>query len=464
MRVAVLGAGLAGLVCACELADRGHEVSLFEKKPWAGGKATSFADPQTGEEIDNGQHVFMGCTTAYQAFLDRLGTSHLTRLQPGMTVTVVDASGRPSRLSAARLPAPLHLLPSLLKYRHLPWQEKLSIMRAVAALYRTNSRQASLGSISFGEWLRAGQKQSERSVREFWDLIVVPTLNATCEEASAAEAMFVFQEAFLASREACAIGVPLAPLAKLHVEPALRYIEARGGGTVHLRSAIEELRIEGDRVEALAGADGIEMRFDAVVSALPPAALQTILPADWRSEEPFVFLGDFVDSPIVNVHLWFDRAVTHLDFAAVVGCDLQWFFNLSRLRDEPGPGCHLALSFSAERSLVELSKHEVLGRILPPLEAVLPRIREATLLRSQVIKEKDATFVPRPGQRRLPNTTPLRNLFLAGVHTATGWPATMESAVRSGLAAAQCLAGYQPESIETNPGRKPDEYSVAAKP
>lgn len=439
MRVAVIGAGLAGLAAGCELADRGHEVTLFERRPWAGGKTYSFVERETQEAVDNGQHIFMPCMTAYVGFLRRLGTLRLTRRQRRMRVPVFDAAGRRSDLWAAALRPPFHLAASFAAYRHVAPADKLRIARALVAIMRTSvpQRDACNGE-TFAAWLRR-HGQSETAIRDFWDLIVVPTLNARSDEASAAQALFVFQEGFLKSSDATAIGIPAVGLSQLHVEPALRYIERRGG-TVRLGCGVAGIESGAGRVIGLTLASGERVSADAYIVALPPAELRPLLPAEARMQPPFTLLDRFTTAPIVNLHLWFDGPVAGFDFAAFIGCDLQWVFNRSRIggADSAG-GEHLVVSLSAAGRYLGLGKRELEELLLPQLQRALPRARARKLRRTVVIKEPDATFLAAPGLVRPGNETPFANLFLAGAYTATGWPATMESAGRSGVAAAAAL-------------------------
>lgn len=444
MRVAIIGGGLAGLACGCELADAGHRVTVFERRPWTGGKAYSFVEPETGETVDNGQHVFMACTTAYIAFLRRLGSLHLTRRQRRLRVAVFDGRGRRSDLAAAPLPPPLHLLPSFAIYRHLSLADRALVARGVAAIGRVRAgRRQDFDAMTFGDWLRR-EHQTEAVIRDFWDLIITPALNCRCDDASAAQALFVFQEGFLASAESAAIGVSAAGLSELHAAPAVSYIEARGGEVLG-RAAIDGIDVRGGHVRALLTANGERMAFDAYVSALPPPQLLGVLPEDARAQPPFAWLAAMRMSPIVNLHLWYDRPVMDLDFAAFTGSDMQWVFNRSRISGAASDsGEHLVLSQSAAHRLAGLDKGELIDLLLPQLERALPRVRTGRLVRSTVIKELDATFVPAPGLRRPGAETPIDNLFLAGAYTDTEWPATMESAVRSGIAAACSIVAKAP--------------------
>ena len=439
MRVGIIGAGLAGLSAGLELADRGHEVELLERRPWAGGATYSFRDEETGDEVDNGQHVFMQCTTAYTAFLARIGTLELTHRQQRLHVPVFDEDGRRSDLRAANLPLGLHLAPALLRYRHLTWRQKAQVARAFLALRLLGrAERARLDDLTFEEWLR-GRGQSPDTIREFWDFLVIPTLNCRAEQASARQALFVLEEGFQHSPTAAALGVAAVGLSRLQVEPAVRAIEARGG-TLTTRAPIERIEVEDARVAALVLRGGERRSFDAYVSALAPWRLLRLLPDHVRGEGAFAALEQFEAASILNVHLWFDRPVADFAFAAFVRSEVQWVFNRSRVSGEDeARGQHLVLSISAPGELFELGREELRARLLPQLHRALPASREASLVHYAVVKEPEATFVPAPGLRRPGPQTTLANFYLAGAYTDTGWPATMESAVRSGLAAAAAI-------------------------
>jgi squalene-associated FAD-dependent desaturase len=445
MRIAVLGAGLAGLSAACELCDLGHEVVVFEKRPFAGGKTYSHIDRETGEAVDNGQHVFMACTTAYTDFLRKLGTLGLARRQKRLKVRVFDGDGRESKLWAQRLPAPLHLGISFARYRHLAWADKVRVGRLLLQVFRMreNERRA-LAHVPFDLWLR-GHGQADAVIATFWDFMLVPTLNCRSEAASTADALFVLREGFLKSSRSAAIGVAAAGLSELHVDPAIRYIEQHGG-EVRTKAGITSIRTEDGAVTAVETADGSVEQFDGVVCALPHEEVAGILPMEFAAQAPFAGLASIPTAPIINLHLWFDRPVAEFSFAAFIGSELQWVFNRERIeRNAKAGDHHLVVSLSAAEPYMELSKQQLQERFLPQLRAALPAARAAELLKFVAIKEPRATFVPAPGLERPGPLTPIRNFALAGAYTATGWPATMESAVRSGTAAGQALhATFRP--------------------
>ena len=442
MKVGIIGAGLAGLAAGLELADRGHEVELLERRPWAGGATYSFRDEDTGDEVDNGQHLFMECTTAYRAFLERLGTLDLTFRQERLHVPVFDEAGRRSDLWSSNLPLGLHLAPALLRYRHLSLGQKLQIARAFLSLrFLQVHERGRLEAITFHQWLRE-KRQSPDTIREFWDFLTLPTLNCRASEASASQALFVLEEGFQKDARAVALAVPATGLSALHVDPAIRAIEGRGG-TFSSRAGVDRIDIEDGRVSGLALREGESRTFDAYVSALAPWRLLPLLPQEVRRMEPFSWLEAFEPAPILNLHLWFDRPVADFHFAAFIRSEVQWAFNRTRLGGgEESRGQRLVLSLSAPGDLFDLNQEQVRDRILPQLRQALPPAREAELVRYRVTKEPEATFVPAPGLVRPGARTPLPNLFLAGSYANTGWPATMESAVRSGTTAAAALDAW----------------------
>ncbi len=434
MKVAVIGAGLAGLAAACELASLGHEVILFEKRPWAGGKTYSFVDDVTGDEVDNGQHVFMRCTVAYRNFLRRLGTEHLAMVQPRLSVSVVGTDGRLGRLWADPAPVPFHLARAFLRYPHLTVSEKAAIATALLRVWRMpETERLDLRDVSFGEWLRA-QRQPPGAVERFWEFVTLPTLNCRAEEASAADALFVFREALLRSSESAALGIPDVGLSRLHVEPALAFVREHGGVAL-LRTAAEQLEAAGESAVAVV-AGGRRIPVDGAVVAVPHEAAAGLFPESLRVQPPLGGLARIASAPIVNMHLWFDRPVLRRRLVATLHPHLQWLFRASPPGEERQ---HVVVSLSGAREEVELPKSALQRRTLEAMEAVLRPPAGVRLLRCVVVKEPAATFVPAPGLRRPGPATPLRNVVLAGAYVDTGWPATMESAVRSGILAARLL-------------------------
>ena len=425
------GGGLAGVAAAVEAAGRGAEVTLVERRPFLGGKAYSFTEPETGREVDNGQHVFLGCCPAYMGLLRLLGTIGSTSLQARLDVPVRDRAGRRGALRAAPLPAPFHLGISFAAYPHLSAAEKAGAARALAALAAMPARaRARIDGVSFAGWL-ADRGQSPAAVRRFWDLIVLPTCNDRSDRVSAALAAFVFRRGFLETTRGSAIGWSRVGLTRL-VDPSARaFLRARGGRVI-AGATVAEAGPGGVTL-----ADGASLAADAVVLALSPQRVRAVAPAA-LAEDPG--LGS---SPIVNVHVWYDRPVMDEPFTAIVDSPAQWVFNRTAMGGGDGSTHHIAVSISGARDEIDVPRAELAETMRAELEGLFPRARTARVLASAVVKEPQATFAAAPGQaaRRPGPATPLERVALAGAWTATGWPATMEGAVRSGITAARHVLG-----------------------
>ncbi|HUK23921.1 MAG TPA: hydroxysqualene dehydroxylase HpnE [Terriglobales bacterium] len=436
-RVAIVGGGLAGLAAGCALAESGLRVSLFERRPYLGGRASSYEHPSTGEVVDNCQHVLLGCCTNLIEFYQRIGVAekirwydHLTFLEPG---------GRASVISPCWLPAPLHTAPAFLQAACLSLSDKFAIGLAMAALA---SAEPEDNGESFLAWLRQ-HGQTEPAIERFWRTVLVSALNEEIDRVSVPYAAQVVRESFLKSAAAGRMGVPTVPLSELY-NSAGEYIRSRGG-EVRLRCGVEAFRAEFAGTK-LCFAEG-EANFDFVVLAVPFDGLPRLLPDTSAAEPLKQAISRFESSPITGIHLWFDRQITDLDHAVLLDRTIQWMFHKSKLLGRAtGNGSHggsyVELVVSSSKSLVEKSRSEIIELAVRELGEFFPAAREAKLIKSTVIKEVHATYSPRPGvdaHRPKPETVWPR-VFLAGDWTATGWPATMEGAVRSGYVAAQCVA------------------------
>ena len=347
----VCGGGLAGIAAACEAAGRGAVVTLVERRPFLGGKAFSFTDRESGRELDNGQHVFLGCCPAYIALLRLLGTLRHTTLQARLDTPVRDRAGRRGHLRAAPLPAPFHLGPSFAAYPLLSAGEKLRALRALAALtaLRPGAREA-LDERSFADWL-GDHGQGEGAIARFWDLIVLPTCNDRSDRVSAALAAFVFHEGFLGSVRGSAIGWSRVGLTRL-VDPATRSFLSARGGRVVAGTAVTQVEPAG---VGLGTGEWIEA--DGVVLALPPERAHELCPAAVAPP------SGIESSPIVNVHLWYDRPVMDEPFTAVVDSPVQWIFNRTAMGDGAEGGHHLAISISGARHEITVPRTAHLGVI-----------------------------------------------------------------------------------------------------
>jgi zeta-carotene desaturase len=436
--VAIAGGGLAGLAAGCALAEAGFRVSLLERRPYLGGRASSYQHPGTGEIVDNCQHVLLGCCTNLLDFYRRAGVQDKIRWYEKLTF--LEPGGRASVIAPSWLPAPLHTAPAFLRADCLNFRDKLAISRAMAALAVAAPEDRGE---SFLDWLKR-HGQTAQAIERFWKTILVSALNEDLDRVSVPYGAQVVRESFLKSVAAGRMGIPMVPLTELY-GTAGDYIRARGG-EIQLRAGVESFRAEASAVNVTA--NGQERKYDYLILAVPFDGLGRILPDTPLSGPLVAALGQFSSSPITGIHLWFDRQISELDHAVLLDRTIQWMFHKSRLiqarEKADGTGSYVELVVSCSRSLVEKSKAEIVEMAVKEAQEFFPGARSAKLLKSTVIKEVHATYSPRPGidkYRPKPETAWPR-VFLAGDWTATGWPATMEGAVRSGYLAAEALARF----------------------
>ncbi len=443
-RVLVVGGGLAGIVAALDCAAAGANVTLVEVRRRLGGAAYSFE--RDGLRMDNGQHVFLRCCVAYRALLARLGSEHLTSVQPRLEIPVLKPGCRPAALRRGSLPAPLHMAGALARYPYLTLAERLGAARAAFGLMRLRADDESLEALTFGEWL-ARHGQGPRAVAALWDLIALPTLNLPAAQASLALAAFVFRTGLLSGANAGDIGFHQATLAEAIGEPAERALR-EAGVEVRLGWRAErlaktagglEVHGRGARGESAGALDTVSAQ--ATVLAVPHARAATLLePLLGESARALRGLGS---SPIVNLHIVYDRPVCDWQFAAGVGTPVQYVFDRTAAAGAPAGCQYLAVSLSGAEREMGISVDGLRERYLPALCELLPRAREAKVELFVATREHAATFRAAPGAGALrpgPSTV-VPGLVLAGAWTATGWPATLEGAVRSGhTAAASALA------------------------
>jgi zeta-carotene desaturase len=440
-KVIVIGGGLAGLSSAVALAEAGFHVRLFESRPHLGGRATSYFLPD-GNHVDNCQHVTMRCCTNLEDFYRRVGVAEKIRFYDELLF--VDRRGRRGKIKCGWLPAPFHFAGSFAAFPSLRWSDKRRIALAMWKVIRDGAAGVPSG-VSMLDWLRQ-QRQTPAAIERFWRVVLVSALNEKLENTEARYGVEVFSKGFLANRLGFAVGIPCVPLAQLY-DGSRAAIESRGG-EVTVRAAVREIVIDDGRAQGVALNAGADASAEFVISAVPHEALLKLLPEAVAHSEPvFRQLRRLGSSPITGVHFWFDRAVMDEPFLTVLDRTTQWIFNKSRLFDAaqggrgPEAGQYLQLVISASYELVARSRQEIIDLCLGEAREILPRARDAHLVRAAVVKETQATFSPVPGcdQWRPKAQSPLRGLYLAGDWTATGWPATMESAVRSGYLAAEAI-------------------------
>lgn len=432
----IVGGGLAGLAAASALAGRGLSLTVLESRPRLGGRASSFTDPATGRLVDNSQHVSMGCCTNLAAFARKVGIRHLFRPLPRLLM--LDPEGDPSELAAGWLPAPFHLTGSLLRARYLSWRDKVALGYALACL-RIDSE--GRPGEPFGTWLRR-HGQSPRAMARFWETTLVATLNETLDRMDYRLARMVVLDGLLRNRHGFVVEVPEVPLGELYGERLEPWFRERG---IELRRGCGVRRVVLDAEGIVSGVElreGTEVAADLVVLAVPFQRVQALWPEGqvWPAlEGP----SAMKPSPITGVHLWFDRKVFPLEHAALLERLSQWVFDhtaMDRPTAEAG-GQYLQVVISASHGLLSKTKDEIRSAVLADLTELWPAVREAVVERSWIVTEHAATFAVPPGiaSLRPPQRTPVSGLYVAGDWTDTGWPATMEGAVRSGFLAAEEL-------------------------
>ena len=445
--VVILGGGISGIAAALELAEAGRPVTLVEARGFLGGRAFSFFDQGSGRELDNGQHVIVGCCTRFRGFLERLGVLDKWFLQDRLQIPVLDRQGRRGTLAASNLPAPLHLLPSFLAYPHLGLTDKLRTLAGMARARFADRAHPHLEDITFYQWLReAGQ--SERAINNIWNLVVEPTLNDNVRDVSAAMGLMIVQDGMLAGIHNADLGYAREELSGSLGRPARRVLESKGV-RILLNSPARRVLLEpqsglGEGPASVAGvelASGETVRGGSFVSALPFSVLSGLLPRDCLAHPYFQAIAGLEWSPIVNAHILYDRPVMAEPFCAFVDSPLQWVFNRSLIEDRPDDSGQqlLTVSVSAAWGYSQLPREELEQVFLREMAEVFPGAAGAQVVSITVVKQREATFrcLPGAGRRRPDSGTPVSNLYLAGEWTNTGWPSTMEGAVRSGYRAAR---------------------------
>ncbi len=406
--VVVIGGGFAGLSAGVALADLGFRVALLERKPALGGRAYSFEDPDTGDFVDNGQHVLMGCYNETIGFLRRIGSGDNLVFHNDLEIEMLAGPGRSATLRTAHLPGPLHMSAALMRYRHLSLAERYRAARGGLELLK--------------------MRREDR---------------AALESITAALLAEVLMRAFFSRRSDSAFVYSRVGLSDLYCTGARRIIE-QAGGVVASHALVDGLEVDGDgTVGCVRLRDGRRLEAANFIAAVPPHHLVRMLPENAVADPFFQRVGELDTSPIICVHVWLDREVTRSAFVGFIGTATQWLFNKRRIFERHGerhPG-YLSFVISGARRLVDMSNEDILDLVINDLGAMIPAARNAKVTKALVLKEKQATMAPSTASHRLrpAAATPLKNLFLAGDWIQTGLPATIESAVVSGRAAAAAV-------------------------
>jgi squalene-associated FAD-dependent desaturase len=423
--VIVIGGGLAGLATAAALGKAGFQVDLFEARGFLGGRATSYPIPGPKEDteiIDNCQHVLLRCCANLMDFYRRLGVAD--RIKFYKEFYFIEPGGRTSILRAGRLPAPLHFAGSFWNLRSLSLSDKYAIARGLLSIRAERHRRTDLDRITMLDWLRE-KRQPETAIRRFWNQVLVSAINEDLDRMAARHGFQVFWRGFLARSNSYEMGVPSVPLGELYTSDAWKRV---GNVRLRLRAPVDRAIVESGAVRSVIVQNERHVA-DYYVCALPFERLCTFVP------ELDLDLKMFSHSPITGIHLWFDRSVTQLPHAALLDRTIQWMFNKSG-------GRYLQLVVSASRSLLDMGRGEIIALATRELAEFIPRVSEAKVEKAHVVKEVRATFSAAPGLEQVRPTSPTQfpNFFLAGDWTRSGWPATMEGAVRSGYLAAEAVS------------------------
>jgi hydroxysqualene dehydroxylase len=445
--VVIVGGGFAGLSAGALLAERGVRVLVLEARGRLGGRATAFLDRETGEIVDNGQHVMFGCYRETLAFLDRIGARDNVRTQDALAIPFIATTGQRSALQCPNWPAPLHLLGGILRWDALPVRDRLAALKLAPAMARARWTRGpgEPSTQTVMEWLRS-HGQTELLIQALWEPLAIAALNQPLEDAAASPFIRVLSEMFGTDPSASALVLPTKPLDLMYAEPARAFIESRGG-QVRTGSlarviaddsgpiAVEVRTRPGD--PSSGGSERIAARN--VIAAVPWHAMRNLFPEPPAALTPTLEAATAMRAmPIVTVNLWYDRVVMDEPFLGLSGRIIQWIFDKRRVFGESSS--HLSLVVSAAEALAPMSRDDLVAIARREVGEALPSAAEAILVRATVVREKQATFSLSPGQPRRPsNRTPLNGLLLAGDWTDTGLPSTIESAVRSGHAAALAM-------------------------
>lgn len=441
MRIIIVGGGLAGLASAVALTDRGLKCLVLESRPRLGGRASSFLDPTSGTYVDNCQHVSLGCCTNFRQFCETTGLAEFFRTE--RTLYFVGPSGSIDEFSASSLPAPLHLAGAFARLSYLSWKDKLALgrgLRSLARGIRDDER-----TLPFSEWL-VRHHQTPAAIQRFWHVVLVSALSETLDRIDVEHARKVFVDTFLAHRNGWLVDIPTVPLEDLYGGRLTDWLSSRGT-EIRLQTLVDGLEMAGDQVASVRLSSGETISGDNFIVALPFQRIWSVLPPTLASHHDLAGIARLEPAPISSVHLWFDRPITDLPHAVLVDRLCQWMFNRTELSRSKGAsnshvpesGYYYQIVISASRELAGQSRETILAQVIDELKSIWPKTASAKLLHSRQVTEHRAVFSPLPDidASRPRQQSPIGNLQLAGDWTQTGWPATMEGAVRSGYLAAE---------------------------
>ncbi len=437
--ILIIGGGFAGLAAGVDLAEQGKKVLLLERRNFLGGRAYSFTDKVTGDTIDNGQHLMMGCYHHTLAFLKKVGSSHNVKFQPNPRVDFLSEADGHASFACPSLPAPLHLLAGLSRLKTIGWADRLKALRVGLALRTMNGNRARLADITVREWLNE-LGQSEKIQRRFWDLIALATLNELPEIASADMFARVLDQAFMHAKQDSTMVISRVGLSDLYTQDAVKFIEARGG-EVQLNASVKSIDFENNRAVGVTLSNGEQLPAAAIISAVPYFMLKEMLAPELLATH-FPAVAAFKSAPIVSINLWYETPVTDLEFVSLLDSPIEWVFNKNAIADESQPRRqHLALVISGAHQTATQPKDALIALAHAEMKRFFPKARLQQPAHAYVVKEQQATISHTVGtaRKRPAQKTPFANFFLAGDWTATGLPATIEGAVWSGQECARLI-------------------------
>ena len=437
----IVGGGVAGLTAAIALAKQGVFVRLIEEKPNCGGRAYSFTDRETNDQLDNGQHLLAGCYYSFLHFLREIGTEQKILRPKKLRLPFKHRDGREAELKVDFLPHPFGLVGAILRYSILSVRERLAVLRFMIRLrFVSEADLDELDEISVLEWLRS-EKQSQHTIECFWNVIALATLNADAAYSSAKLFAIVVKQMFLSSARASTLLAPTVSLSELYVDNALALLK-RYNGEVILHNGVRKIIWQDNKICGLLLRDGTLLETSAVIFAIPPVKLQKLIPIEWQQDEPFDALHRFQFSEIASYHVWSKTRITEEPMTGFLGSPLQWIFSKGKSQDGNWLySCVISSAQSQKAQTQSAADDASCEMIIQTLRDFYPHITRNTITKIVAIREKSATFLPLPMMEsaRPGVHTAFDNAYLAGDWTATHLPATLEGAARSGYQAAEAF-------------------------
>ncbi|MBM04744.1 MAG: hypothetical protein CL766_08195 [Chloroflexi bacterium] len=443
--VTIIGGGLSGISAAINLIQKGFKITLIEKRPYLGGRTFSFTDSNTNDQVDNGQHLFMGCFKNFIKLLKSLSVYDKVYTQKSLKTEIL-SKGKIGILKSLPYLGKFHMLPSLLRYPHVNFKDKIRIIYGMikADLINLNDNNAiKLDKITFRKWLE-NNYQNENTIKNIWNLIILPTLNDDISNVSAYMGLMVIKNSILAKPKEASLGYSKAGLSQLLDMPTQDFINQRSG-KILLNQNVKSLNFNNDKLENIKLSKDIVIKSDFYIFAIPFNELTNLLTKNILIQKDLNKISNLSFSPIIAIHLWFDKIIMNQEFLALLESPIQWVFNRNKIEEKPNSQKqHLCISISGASDLINLSKNELIKLSLKEIKKYFPIADSAKLIQSIVIKHSNATIrhLPNSYESRPKNKTSIKNLYLAGDWTKTGWPSTMEGAVKSGIDSSAALIKY----------------------